>query len=82
MACGTPVIGSSASCLPEVVADAGVLVSPHDVTALTRLLDRLLRDVDLRTELSRKGLARAAGFTWRATAAATVASYRQSLELS
>jgi glycosyltransferase involved in cell wall biosynthesis len=81
MACGTPVIGSSASCLPEVVADAGALVAPRDTTGLARLLDRLLRDVDLRTELSRKGLDRAADFTWGATAAATVASYRQSLEL-
>ncbi len=79
MACSTPVIGSDASCLPEVVGDAGPLVAPHDVIALADSLDRILADAEWRADLSRKGLQRASTFTWKATAAATVASYRRAL---
>ena len=80
MACGTPVIGSQASCMPEVVGDAGLLVSPHDVAGLVGSLDQLLADADLRADLSQRGRTRAATFTWEAAAQATVASYRQALE--
>lgn len=80
MACGTPVLGSTASCLPEVVGDAGLLVPPHDLEGLAHSLERLLSDADLRGDLSQRGLARAAAYTWETTAAATVASYRRALE--
>jgi glycosyltransferase involved in cell wall biosynthesis len=79
MACGTPVIGSQASCMPEVVGDAGLLVSPHDVAGLAASLDRLLADAELRDDLGQRGQRRAAAYTWEATARATVASYRQAL---
>lgn len=80
MACGTPVIGADASCMPEVVGDAGLLVAPHDVDGLAASLGRLLGDADLRADLSRRGRERAAAYTWEATARATVASYRRALE--
>lgn len=79
MACGTAVIGSAASCMPEVVGDAGPLIKPDDLAGLIGSLDRLLADADLRAELSRQGRERASIFTWDAAAAATVNSYRRAL---
>jgi glycosyltransferase involved in cell wall biosynthesis len=79
MACGTPVIASATSSLPEVVGDAGLLVPPHDVTELADTLERLLVDADWQAELSQRGRARASTFTWDATAHATVACYRRAL---
>ena len=79
MACGTPVIASATSSLPEVVGDAGLLVTPHDVTGLADNMERLLVDTGWQAELSQRGRARASTFTWDATAQATVASYRRAL---
>jgi glycosyltransferase involved in cell wall biosynthesis len=80
MACGTPVIGSAASCIPEVVGDAGLLVPPDDVVGLADDIESLLADADARVELGRRGRARAAAYTWDAAARATVASYRRALD--
>ena len=60
MACGTPVIASTAPCLPEVLGSAAVLIDPLDVDALTDALDRVLGDTALRTDLIARGRARAA----------------------
>jgi glycosyltransferase involved in cell wall biosynthesis len=79
MACGTPVIGSAASSLPEVVQDAGLLVAPGDVDELSDSLDRVVKDRNLQAELSERGRKRSSGFTWQTTAAATAASYRRAL---
>lgn len=79
MACGAPVIASQTSCMPEVVGDAGLLVSPHDVAELADSLDRLLASAELRSDLGQRGRARAAAYTWEATAQATIASYRRAL---
>jgi glycosyltransferase involved in cell wall biosynthesis len=80
MACGTPVVSSDASCMPEVVGEAGLLISPDDVDGLADAMDRLLTDADLHADSSRRGLARAAAYTWSMTAQATVSSYRRALE--
>jgi glycosyltransferase involved in cell wall biosynthesis len=64
MACGAPVLASSTSSLPEVVGDAGMLVSPLDTGALAAALERLVADADLRSDLAERGLARARQFTW------------------
>jgi len=85
MACGTPVICSNTSSLPEVAGDpsagagpsAALLVDPLDTAALAEALRLVLTDDGLRAELRRRGLARAAYFTWQQTAAATLAIYRQ-----
>jgi glycosyltransferase involved in cell wall biosynthesis len=80
MACGTPVVTSNASSLPEVAGDAALLVPPDDVGALADALARTLTDADLRQALHAKGLARAATFTWEETARRTAAVYRHALE--
>ena len=64
MSCGTPVLASNATSLPEVVGDAGILLDPNDARAWAGAVERLLSDPELRNELSHKGLARAASFTW------------------
>ncbi len=68
MACGTPVVASAASSVPEVVGDAGLLVEPLDVAGWTAALERALADTALRAALRERGLARAAQFTWHAAA--------------
>ncbi len=79
MACGTPVVCSSAASLPEVVGDAAVMVDPHDVEGLAEAMYRVLTDADLREELRARGLERARQFTWERTARETVAVYREVL---
>lgn len=71
MACGTPVVASSATSLPEVVGDAGLLVDPADVEGWTAALERVLGDAEVHAELRRRGLRRAAGFSWQRAAEAT-----------
>ncbi|MFN8476129.1 MAG: glycosyltransferase family 1 protein [Anaerolineae bacterium] len=79
MACGAAVISSSSSSLPEVVGDAGLLVSPRDYAALADALDRVLSDDTLRDDLRQRGIARAAAFTWQRTAETTASVYRDVL---
>jgi glycosyltransferase involved in cell wall biosynthesis len=80
MQCGSPVITSDSTSLPEVVGDAGITVSPSDADALTDALVRLAGDDALAAELSRRGLSRAELFSWEKTAEATVSAYRRMLE--
>ncbi|HEX6488407.1 MAG TPA: glycosyltransferase family 1 protein [Candidatus Dormibacteraeota bacterium] len=71
MASGTPVIASNTSSLPEAAGDAAILVDPGDVEAWRAALQRVLGDGDLAADLRRRGLERAAEFTWRNAAART-----------
>jgi glycosyltransferase involved in cell wall biosynthesis len=68
MACGTPVISSDATSLPEAIGDAGLLVGPDDVAGWARAIRQLSEDAALRADLGRRGVARAALFSWRTTA--------------
>jgi glycosyltransferase involved in cell wall biosynthesis len=79
MACGTPVITSNTSSLPEVVGDAALIVDPYDIDALAVMIKRALFDEDLRTDLRRRGMQRAAQFTWERTACETLEVYRHVL---
>jgi glycosyltransferase involved in cell wall biosynthesis len=79
MACGTPVVASRASSLPEVVGDAGVLVDPSDVDGLSVTLRDLLEDEGRRRAFSESGLRRSRLFSWRRTATETVRVYREVL---
>jgi glycosyltransferase involved in cell wall biosynthesis len=63
MACGTPVICSSTTSLPEVAGDAAVLVDPNDVADISHAIQNLLADEHLRKSLRSRGLARAQQFT-------------------
>ena len=65
MACGTPVITSNTTSMPEVVEDAAVLVDPTDGDELCEAVSAVLSDHSLRKELRRKGLERAAAFSWK-----------------
>jgi glycosyltransferase involved in cell wall biosynthesis len=65
MSCGTPVLVSSASCLPEVVGKAGLTFDPYSVTEIEDKINQILSDNKLREELSRKGLERAREFSWK-----------------
>jgi len=77
MACGTPVVSSNASSLPEVVDGAAEMVSPSDVEGLAEAMFRVLSEGDLRAEMIRKGLIRAGEFTWEAAARALLHSYER-----
>ena len=75
MACGTPVVASNASSLPEVGGSAALYFSPTQVEAMVEAVCRLLRDADLRGSMRTEGLNRAAEFSWRSTAAKTRTVY-------
>ena len=77
MACGTPVITSNVSSLPEVAGDAALLVDPHDELAIAAAMTRLADDETLRESLRVAGLNRATQFTWQRCAEETVAVYRR-----
>ena len=79
LAAGTPTVASDLPALREVAGEAALLVAPGDVAALARALSAVLTDSGLRTRLRAAGPARAARFTWAATAEATVAAYRAAL---
>jgi glycosyltransferase involved in cell wall biosynthesis len=72
MACGTPVLTSDRSSLPEIAGDAADLVDPLDVDALADGLHRICSDESHRATLRRLGLERASAFTWERTAQRTV----------
>jgi alpha-1,3-rhamnosyl/mannosyltransferase len=79
MACGTAVVAGDATSLPEVAGDAALLVDPLDVTAWSTALERVLGEPQLAADLRARGRARAARFTWQATARATLDAYRELL---
>ncbi len=76
MACGTPVVCSNTSSLPEVAGNAALLVEPQDVTALADAVSRAANDEELRQAMRKKGLTQAARFSWERTAQETLTVYR------
>jgi glycosyltransferase involved in cell wall biosynthesis len=78
MACGTPVLASNRSSLPEVVGDGGLLVNPRP-DQLATAISTMLHDEDLRQALTRRALDQAARFSWRKTAEMTRSVYRDVL---
>ena len=77
MACGTPVISSSTSSMPEVGGSAALYADPHDAHAFVAHAIRLLGDRALRQSLIHAGLERAKKFSWEASARATLAVYEE-----
>ena len=75
MACGTPVLSSTASCLPEVAGDAAVLFDPLDVSSIADAMVRIAQEPERRQDLAARGLERAARFTWASTARHVLAAY-------
>jgi glycosyltransferase involved in cell wall biosynthesis len=72
MACGTPVITSNVSSLPEVVGDAGILVDPLNVDEIAKAIYKVLSDKNLQEEMRKKGLERAKMFSWEKVARETI----------
>ena len=68
MACGTPVLSSTVSSLPEVIGDAGELADPTSTDAIARGMERVLCDREYRDRLVDRGRERAERFTWERTA--------------
>ncbi len=64
MSCGTPVITSNISSMPEVAGEAAILVNPFDVNELKNAMMSILKDVELRKNLSKRGLERVKNFSW------------------
>ena len=79
MACGTPVVSSTSSSLPEVLGDDALLVDPDDVEGLGDALARVLGDPGLAHEMSVRGMARAGRYSWKRTAELTRNCYQHVL---
>jgi glycosyltransferase involved in cell wall biosynthesis len=80
MACGTPVVTSNVSALPEVAGDAALLVDPQSVEEIADAMTRLRSDSELRSALRARGLERAKEFTWKRAAQQTSLAYRRVLQ--
>ena len=77
MACGTPVITSNTTSLPEVVGDAGIMIDPADINKLSQEIYSVLTDKDLQKDMSKKGLKRASMFNWDKSASKTLEIYEK-----
>jgi len=75
MNCGTPVIASNLTSIPEVVGDGGILINPYDISEISQAIGNLLSNENLRSELSSKALIRAKEFSWQNTARSTLKVY-------
>ena len=80
MACGTPVIASTASSLPEVVGDAGLLFSPQDSTALTACIEKVVYDSSRAATMRERGFEQSRKFSWKQSGARMAAIYRKALQ--
>ncbi len=81
MACGRPLLASSAPALSEVVADGGLLLPPGAPEAWAASMEALLADTAAQAELSRRALARSRAFSWRKAAEQTLQVYRRALQV-
>ncbi len=77
MACGTAVVTSKVSSLPEVAGDAALLVDPESVDGIAVAIGRVLGDPTLRADLEQRARARAATFSWERVARETIAIYEE-----
>jgi glycosyltransferase involved in cell wall biosynthesis len=81
MACGTAVVCSRASSLPEVSGDAARYFDPTDVEEMAEAIGTVWHDEALRAEMGRRGLAQAARFSWARAAEETMAVYQRAMSL-
>ncbi|GAB3947668.1 glycosyltransferase family 1 protein [Spirosoma harenae] len=79
MACGTPVITSTTSSMPEVAGDAALLVDPNSAEDMAAGIHRLMIDQALQADLRKKGLQRATLFSWETTAKKLVSVYENAV---
>ena len=79
MRCGTPVITSNISSLPEVAGDAALLVDPYSVSEIVEAMVKLYGDDALREEMRERGFKQSSLFSWEKAAAETLSAYREML---
>jgi glycosyltransferase involved in cell wall biosynthesis len=79
MACGTPVISSKESCMPEILGDAPIYFDPYDIDDIARAMMKISDDEKLREELSKKGLEQVKKYNWQKCAKETLEVYRKAL---
>ncbi|MGH7197453.1 MAG: glycosyltransferase family 4 protein [Candidatus Omnitrophota bacterium] len=79
MACGTPVVASNRTSLPEVAGEAGLLFDPDRIDALEDVLYNVLNNNELRKNMIQKGFEQAQRFSWKKTAQQTLDVYRRAL---
>lgn len=79
LACGVPVVGSDATSVPEVVGDAGVLLSPDDAEGMGGALIQILIDDEFHAALQQRAIDQSRRFSWTRTAEGTLAAYRDAL---
>jgi glycosyltransferase involved in cell wall biosynthesis len=77
MACGTPVVASNVTSVPEVVGDAAVMIDPYRPEDIARGILKCLTDDKLRADLNQRGIERAREFTWTKTAQQTIDAYEK-----
>jgi len=82
MKCGTPVITSNNSSLPEVVGDAGIMINPKSEKQLVDAIYKLYKDEDLRKELNKKGLKQAEMFSWEKTVNKMIKKFEEVLKFN
>ena len=82
MACGTPVVTSNVTSLPELAGAAAFQLDPDDTRGMAGAMIALCTEPELRCALREKGLQQAAGFTWYKTATQTWAAYQDALQMS
>jgi len=80
MACGTPVITSNTSSMPEIAGDAAILIDPYKPDEITNAIERLLTDSELYTKLKAAGPERAKNFSWKKMAEHTLLLYKEILK--
>ncbi|MCY6485585.1 glycosyltransferase family 1 protein [Clostridium aestuarii] len=76
MACGTPVIASKFTSIPEVLGNAGILINPNDISELSNSIYTVLSNEILRNQLIKKSLTQSTKFTWKKTAEKTLKAYK------
>jgi len=80
MACGIPVIASKATSIPEVVGDAGLLVDAENIDELSKAMEKLLTDNELKKALVARGYERVKFFNWGTTAKKTLELYKSVIQ--
>jgi glycosyltransferase involved in cell wall biosynthesis len=80
MACGTPVISSNLSCMPEIQGDAAIYFDPYNVAEIASKIEQFATDEKLREEYAKKGLKQAAEYQWSETVEKTFNIYKQLLQ--
>ena len=82
MACGTPVIASNVTSLPEICGDSAILVDPSNIDSISYSIENILNDPILKDNLIKKGLLKSSNYSWENTAIDTIDAYKSIIKLS